>query len=108
MRDVNSVFFGKGRTGEASSCRLVAHRESDSNRPTAHPNALSGALGQAGDGGEQDQAEYPADDAQRGKEKTLPASEAVVLGFVEEISEIFVELNWQKPGEAGAEAPENP
>jgi hypothetical protein len=37
----------------------------------------SGALGQAGDGGDQDRAEHKAHDADRGKDKTLPSGQAV-------------------------------
>jgi hypothetical protein len=36
----------------------------------------SGALGQAGDGGDQDRAEYIPHDGHRAKDKTLPAGQA--------------------------------
>jgi hypothetical protein len=36
----------------------------------------SGALGQAGDGGDQDRAEYKPHDGHRAKDKTLPAGQA--------------------------------
>jgi len=66
----------------------------------------SGALGQAGDGGDQDCAEHKAHDANRGKDKTLPAGQAFAFGIVEERGEFAVDLDhWQEPGEAGAEAP---
>jgi len=67
----------------------------------------SGALGQAGDGGDQDRAEYKAHDGHGGKDKTLPAGQAFAFGIVEERGEFLVDLDhWQEPGEAGAEAPD--
>jgi hypothetical protein len=64
-------------------------------------------LGQTRDGGEQDRAEPPADDSKRGKDQALPAGEVIALWIVEEISEVFFDpYNWQKLGEAGAEAPD--
>jgi hypothetical protein len=41
---------------------------------------VSGALGRAGDGGEQDRAERKANDADHGKDKTLPFRQALALG----------------------------
>jgi len=41
---------------------------------------VSGALGRAGDGGEQDRAEHKANDADHGKDKTLPVRQALAFG----------------------------
>jgi hypothetical protein len=51
----------------------------------------SGALGQAGDGGDQDRAEHKAHDADRGKDKTLPSGQAFAFGIVEERGEFLVD-----------------
>jgi hypothetical protein len=42
----------------------------------------SGALGRAGDGGEHDRAEHKANDADHGKDKTLPFSQAPAFGHM--------------------------
>jgi hypothetical protein len=73
----------------------------------ATEHRASGALGQARDGGEQDRAEHKAHDPHRVKDKTLPAGQTFAIRIVEEIGEFLVNLDhWQKPGEAGAEAPD--
>jgi len=41
---------------------------------------VSGALGRAGDGGEQDRVEHKANDADHGKDKTLPFGQALAFG----------------------------
>jgi hypothetical protein len=41
---------------------------------------VSGALGRAGDGGEQDRVEHKANDADHGKDKTLPFRQALAFG----------------------------
>jgi hypothetical protein len=57
----------------------------------------SRALGQTGDGGDQDRAEHKAHDADHGKDKTLPAHQALAFGIVEEIGEFLVDHDhWQE------------
>jgi len=80
-------------------------RYADQIRPRPDLTRPSGALGQAGDGGDQDRAEHKAHDADRGKDKTLPSGQAFAFGIIEERGEFLVDLDyWQQPGEAGAEA----
>jgi hypothetical protein len=42
----------------------------------------SGALRRAGEGGEKKRAEYNADDSDQGKDKTLPAGQALAVGLL--------------------------
>jgi hypothetical protein len=44
---------------------------------------VSGALGRAGDGGEQDRAEHKANDAAHGKDKSLPFGQALAFGCID-------------------------
>jgi hypothetical protein len=77
MRDVNSVVFGQaGPARQADAGLWGATRIKFDPGPPLTLTRPSGALGQAGDGGDQDRAEHKAHDADRGKDKTLPSGQA--------------------------------
>jgi hypothetical protein len=63
-------------------------------------------MGQAGDGGEQNQAESPTHDTKAGEQDTLPPIEVRARGIIEEVGEFLVYLDpWQEAGKTGAKAP---
>jgi hypothetical protein len=103
MRDVNSVVFGQaGPARQADAGLWGATGIKFDPGPPLTLTRPSGALGQAGDGGDQDRAEHKAHDADRGKDKTLPSGQAFAFGIIEERGEFLVDLDyWQQPGEFG-------
>jgi hypothetical protein len=85
MRDVNSVVFGQaGPARQADAGLWGATRIKFGPGPPLTLTRPSGALGQAGGGGDQDRPEHKAHDADRGKDKTLPSGQAFAFGIVEE------------------------
>ncbi len=75
------VGIGRDTSPAALTTKWIRMRDVDS---VLTLTPASGSLGQARDGGEQDQAEHPAHHAHRGKDKTLPAGQAFAFGIVEE------------------------
>jgi hypothetical protein len=66
-------------------------------------------LGQARDGSNQNRAQYKAHNADTGKDKALLSGQAFAFGIVEKLGELLVYFDYrQKPGEACAQAPEQP
>ena len=109
MRDVKCVVFGQAGSVRQAYAGLWRDADQICASPPLILTPALGALGQARDGGAQDRGQHKADDADHGKNKTLPAGQALALGIVEEVGEFLVDLDdWQKPGEAGAEAPNGP
>src|SRR5262245_47328501 len=73
---------------------------------TDRSHAVSGAVGQPGDGNEQDRAQRQADHAEGREHKDLPALQARTLGIIEERGELLVDRNHrQQLRQAGAKAP---
>src|ERR1700730_970974 len=109
MRDVNSIVFGQAGPVRQADVGLWRNAEQIRTDPPLTLTPASWALGQAGDGGDQDRAKHKAYHAHRGKDKTLPAGQAFAFGIAEEVRKFLVDLDyWQEPGEAGAEAPNGP
>jgi hypothetical protein len=69
----------------------------------------SGPLGRAGDGGEHDRAEHKAHDADRGKDKALPAGQALAFGLMmcakSRVSSAIKRLIDTTPGAAAGSPP---
>ena len=79
MRDVKCVVFGNA--GELKPADAGIWRDADQFRtdPPLTLTPASGALGQAGDGGDQDRAEHKAHDTKGGEQDALPPVEALAF-----------------------------